>query len=103
MNYNSKIAPVWQLPVAGAERCGNAYIHPQAKYHCFVNNTSLCKKYNQWTEDYDDGITIESGVVLQVPHHVCKRCYGAWKSIYQVGENYEIDKQIGCVNRTVLR
>lgn len=84
MNFDSRIAPVWQLPVAGAERTGNAYIHPKAKYHCFEDGVSLCGMYRQRTQDYDDGITVESGVILQTPDHACQRCYRAWKREYQM-------------------
>ena len=84
MNFDSFKAPVWQLPVAGSERTGNAYIHPSAKFHCFVDMDSLCGKYCQDTTDYDDGITVESGVIVQLPHQACQRCYRKWKREYQV-------------------
>lgn len=84
VNANSKERPVWQLPVAGAERRGNAYIHPSAKYHCFVDNSSLCGMYNQRTLDYDDGITVESGVLLLSPHFGCQKCYQRWRREYGV-------------------
>ena len=79
MNFDSFIAPVWQLPVAGSERTGNAYIHPKAKYHCFVNGSSLCEQYRQKTTDYDDGITIESAAILDRPTLACKRCFKMWR------------------------
>lgn len=84
MNYDSRISPVWQLPVANSEKTGTAYIHPKAKFHCFVDCVSLCTMYSQRTEDYDDGITVESAAILEQPHHVCKRCLARWKREYQV-------------------
>lgn len=84
MNFDSSRSPVWQLPVAGAERTGNAYINPTAKYHCFVDALSLCGKYSQCTLYYDDGITIEGGVALQLPHSCCSKCYRKWKRNYRV-------------------
>ena len=84
MNLDSRIAPVWQLPVAGSERTGNAYIHPSAKYHCFVGNGSMCDMYFQRTADYDDGITMESAAVLERPDVACKRCLARWKREFQV-------------------
>lgn len=79
---NSLIRPVWQLPVHGAERTGNAYIPPQAKYHCFVDNQSLCNKYYQNTNHYDDGITVESGEIATSPNIACSQCYQKWKNKY---------------------
>lgn len=84
LNYDSHKAPVWQLPVTKAERRGDGYISKNQKYHCFVDNTSLCKYHNQRTTDYDDGITVESGVILSAPHFACQKCYARWKRIYQV-------------------
>ena len=83
MNRDSKIAPVWQLPVAGSERTGNAYIHPKAKYHCFKNSLSLCEKYSQRTSDYDEGISIDDFEVTNrslrgSTNILCKRCYRLW-------------------------
>lgn len=83
-NFDSRIAPVWQLPVGGCEHRGDAYIHRSAKYHCFVERRSLCDRYSQRTEDYDDGITIKSVAVLERPDVVCKRCLTKWKRQYCV-------------------
>lgn len=73
--------PVWQLPV-GSEtaKSENAYIPPTAKYHCFVEDTSLCKKYNQDTSYYETGI--ESGEILRRPEIACKRCRKIWLRRY---------------------
>ena len=79
MNYDSKIAPVWQLPVAGSERTGTAYIHPKAKYHCFVSDRSLCGLYCQRTEDYDEGISTESVAILERPCCACNHCFVSWR------------------------
>lgn len=84
INFDSCVAPVWQLPVAGAESRGTAYIHTSAKYHCFVERKSLCDRYSQRTEYYDDGITLESAAVLERPDVACKRCLALWKRKYHV-------------------
>lgn len=40
--------PVWQLPVMSETGASaNAYIPKTAKYHCFIDNASLCKRYTQ--------------------------------------------------------
>ena len=83
MNYDSSIAPVWQLPVSCRED-GPLHISNSAKFHCFVNNQALCNGRWQVTEDFDDGITIESAAVLEQPHSVCKRCLARWKREYMV-------------------
>lgn len=84
INVDSKIAPVWQLPVSGAEKTGNSYISMRAKHHCFVDDVSLCGKYHQFTDDYDYGITIKSASVLETPQFACKKCLKLWKEQYNV-------------------
>ena len=84
INVDSAISPVWQLPVCGAERTGNSYVSAKAKYHCFVDNVSLCGKYHQFTDDYDDGITTDSAAVLETPQFACKKCLEVWKKQYNV-------------------
>lgn len=84
MNTDSKIRPVWQLPVSGSERTGNSYISMKAKYHCFVDDVSLCGKYHQFTDDYDYGITTESASILETPQIACKKCLKLWKEQYDV-------------------
>lgn len=84
INVNSKIAPVWQLPISGAEKTGNSYISMKAKYHCFVDDVSLCGKYHQFTDDYDYGITTGSVSVLETPQFACKKCLKLWKEQYNV-------------------
>lgn len=77
-------SPVWQLPVHGAERTGSAYISQRAKYHCFVNNLTLCGKYGQNTSYYDDGISVDGGYIAQNPDKACSRCYKKWKKYCEV-------------------
>lgn len=66
---------VWQLPMVSADNNNTGYIHGNAKHHAFVvcdNNfihDSLCKKYSQWTKEYET-INIE-GVEEK---HLCKKC-----------------------------
>lgn len=84
INVNSHIAPVWQLPVSGAEKTGNSYISMKAKYHCFVDDVSLCRKYHQFTDDYDYGITTVSASVLEMLQVACKKCLKLWKEQYNV-------------------
>ena len=73
---------VWQLPIASAENSNTDYIHGNAKPHAFVvcdNNfihDSLCKKYSQWTKDYEE-INIE-GVEEK---YLCKKCVERYKKI----------------------
>lgn len=79
MNYNSFIAPVWQLRINS-----DGIVPGSAKYHCFVNDESLCGGCHQNTSYYDDGITCESAAILERPHLVCKRCLTKWKREYMV-------------------
>ncbi len=55
MNTDSYIAPVWQLPVNG-----DGIVPKTAKYHCFVQEKSLCGRKMQDTNFYDDGISLAS-------------------------------------------
>ncbi len=82
INTDSTMRPVWQLPISGAENRGNAYIHTSAKYHCFVDNHTLCTSYRQNTSFYDYGITVESGYIAQNPNKACRKCYEKWKREY---------------------
>lgn len=72
--------PVWELPVHAAERTGNGYIPKSAKYHCFCNGHSLCKRYCQDTDEYE--VDIESGEILSRPEIACKVCFERWKKAY---------------------
>lgn len=67
--------PVWQLPIR-SEISANAYIPATAKYHCFIKNVSLCKRYAQDTDYYETGI--ESGEILRRPEIACKKCRKMW-------------------------
>lgn len=87
---NSFIRPVWQLPVNGAERTGNAYISAKAKYHCFEDNVSLCGKYAQDTSYYGRGITIEGGEILKRPNIACPECYRRW----EINQDVEIKSEL---------
>lgn len=80
INTDSAGRCVWQLPVGGAERTGNAYIHQSAKFHCFLDDHSLCGKYWQLTSDYDDGISVTREYIKQHPEKACRRCYMKWIS-----------------------
>lgn len=73
--------PVWQLPIMSETiTSANAYIQKTAKYHCFVDNTSLCKRYTQDTSYYE--VKIESGEILRRPEIACKRCQEIWLRRY---------------------
>ena len=83
MNFDSSIAPVWQLPVTSGED-GPVGVRGNVKYHCFVDDHALCNGRHQNTEDFDDGITIESAAVLEQPQLVCKKCLAQWKRMFQI-------------------
>ena len=73
---------VWQLPMVSAENNNTGYIHGNAKPHAFATcddnliNWSLCKKYGQYTTEYET-INIE-GVEEK---HLCKKCLNAYKKL----------------------
>ena len=79
---------VWQLPMVSADNNNTGYIHGNAKPHAFVvcdNNfihDSLCKKYSQWTKEYET-INIE-GVEEK---HLCKKCLDSYKKLKKKEEN----------------
>lgn len=73
--------PVWQLPVLSETSSNaNAYIPKTAKYHCFVEGVSLCKRHAQDTDYYETGI--ESGEILRRPEIACKQCRKTWIQRY---------------------
>lgn len=79
---------VWQLPMGSEERNNTGYIHGNAKPHVFVvyddgnPSRSLCKKYSQWSKDYEE-INIE-GVEEK---YLCKKCLGRYKKLKKKEEN----------------
>lgn len=73
--------PVWQLPIMSETTTPEtAYIQKTAKYHCFVEHASLCKRYIQDTDYYETGI--ESGEILRRPEIACKKCREMWLRRY---------------------
>lgn len=80
INTNSTGRCVWQLPVSYSERDGDVRVKQSAKYHCFLDDRSLCGKHYQLTSDYDEGISITNLYATQHPDHVCKHCYNKWKN-----------------------
>lgn len=71
---------VWQLPMASVDNTG--YIRDNVKPHAFAvyndesSSRSLCKKYSQWTKDYEE-INIE-GVEEK---YLCKKCLERYKKL----------------------
>ena len=71
---------VGQLPMASVDNKG--YIHDNVKPHAFAvyddesPSRSLCKKYSQWTKDYEE-INIE-GVEEK---YLCKKCLERYKKL----------------------
>lgn len=83
----------WLLPTYESKVTNDEVVHHNAKYHCFIseedkrNNisvigTSLCGRHRQELEYYEQ---IESGQVLQFPYVACKKCFGKWKSQFNIG------------------
>lgn len=69
--------PVWQLPVKEDLINGKPdYVDSRTKFHCFVEGTSLCKKYFQVTDFYET--EIESGEIATRPEIACKTCRDRW-------------------------
>ena len=69
--------PIWQLPFND-----NDSIKPNTKYHCFIDNESLCGKHLQNTKLYDTDI--ESGEIAMRPEIACKVCRKKWMKEFQV-------------------
>jgi hypothetical protein len=67
---------VWQLPVKQSNITDHDWIHPKAKYHCFVQNQSLCNKYVQDTDYFETDI--ERGEIIMRPEIACKICRAKW-------------------------
>lgn len=84
----TKDSIVWQLPIASAENNNTGYIHGNAKPHAFapsdnnLMNGSLCKKYGQYSKEYET-INIE-GVEEK---HLCKKCLERYKKLKKKEEN----------------
>lgn len=75
-NTMNSMMPVWQLPVRERLVQGKPdWVHPLARYHCFVGGESLCGQYEQDTDYYETDV--ESGQIVQCI--ACKKCYEKWK------------------------
>lgn len=73
--------PVWELPVRERLLVGNPdWVHPRAKFHCFVYGDSLCGKYGQDTDFFETDI--ESREIEMCPEIACKKCLKKWKNRY---------------------
>lgn len=82
MNTDSHVFPVWQMQVT--DNGSGETVSMRSKYHCFVENKSLCGTLKQTTSFYDDGISMESAAVLDRPDVACKLCLRKWKRLYQI-------------------
>jgi hypothetical protein len=73
---------VWQLPMVSAENNNTGCIHGNAKPHAFATcddnlvNWSLCKKYSQYSKEYE---TINIEEVEE--KHLCKKCLNSYKKL----------------------
>lgn len=73
---------VWQLPMVSAENNNTGCIHGNAKPHAFATcddnlvNWSLCKKYSQYSKEYET-INIEE----VEGKHLCKKCLTSYKKL----------------------
>lgn len=73
---------VWQLPMVSAENNNTGCIHGNAKPHAFATcddnlvNRSLCKKYSQYSKEYE---TINIEEVEE--KHLCKKCLNSYKKL----------------------
>lgn len=63
---------IWQLPVKQSNVTNHDWIHPKSKYHAFVNDKSLCRKYSQSTSFFET--TIESFELRINEERACKKC-----------------------------
>lgn len=72
----------WMLPVKMSNLTSHDWIHPNVKYHCFINNTSLCKKYFQYQDYFETDI--DSGEIAMRPEIACKKCYEKWKKQFDI-------------------
>ena len=72
---------VWMLPTHQSDKNNHDYIMPNAKLHCYLNNVSLCNKYEQsyFFEHYDiDKFLEEYG-----EDYVCKKCLREYKKFIE--------------------
>lgn len=73
---------VWQLPMVSAENNNTGCIHGNVKPHAFATcddnlvNWSLCKKYSQYSKEYE---TINIEEVEE--KHLCKKCLNSYKKL----------------------
>lgn len=63
---------VWQLPVIQSNLTDHDWVHPKAKYHAFIDNKSICGKYDQITDCFETGI--EESKLMANKGWACKVC-----------------------------
>ncbi|MGG3102038.1 hypothetical protein ABEP12_01920 [Bacillus velezensis] len=70
--YGRSLKIFWQLPVIQSNKTDHNRIHPKAKYHAYINNESVCGKYDQNTDYFEIGI--EESELMTNKDRACKVC-----------------------------
>jgi len=76
---------VWQLPMVSVDLNNTGCVHGNAKLHAFViyddeiMSNSLCKKYSQWTKEYEN-INIEEIYSISILYgiHISRSVHGGY-------------------------
>lgn len=62
---------IWQLNVKQSNLTNHDWIHPNAKYHAFINDRSVCGKYGQDTSFFETNL--KGPVTKEVACHKCMK------------------------------
>ncbi|MBI9013893.1 MAG: hypothetical protein JEZ08_16785 [Clostridiales bacterium] len=71
---------VWQLPVIQSDLSDTDWIHPKAKFHYFIDGSSLCGKHTQDTDYFET--SLEDTDLKLSEEIACHKCFKLYKSSY---------------------
>lgn len=71
---------IWQLPVKQSNLTDHDWIHRGAKYHAFIDNESICGKYDQNTGFFET--SIDEKEIQENPNLACKKCVALASDYY---------------------
>lgn len=63
---------IWQLPVIQSNLTDHDWIHPNAKYHAYIENNSVCGNYGQSTDFFET--SIDEDELMKNKDLACKGC-----------------------------
>ncbi|MFE5473862.1 hypothetical protein [Bacillus safensis] len=64
---------VWRIPIKQSNLTDHDWINRNTKYHAFIDNKSICGKYDQ-NRGFSESSTLDEEEMKKNPHLACKSC-----------------------------